>query len=158
MSLSIFDNQKEHLKISDNMKIFKLLITVLIFSSACRAFNESSDQPKLDSVRWQLLAMNKQAADLGDKAFIMLNDKDRKMTGKAACNSIFASYEINGNKINFGNIGSTMIYCEGLMDQESQIVTNLQKVKRFEIKYGLLYLYSSDDLLLTFKKVNTDNN
>jgi heat shock protein HslJ len=141
------------------MKPFKLLIGSLIFLSACRTFNESGDQPKLDGTRWQLLAMNQKAMDLGDKAFITFDDQTRKMTGKAACNSIFADYEVSGgNKIHFGNIGSTKMYCEGLMDQENQIVTDLSKVQHFEIKYGLLYMHGSDnELLLTYKKVDTSN-
>jgi len=134
------------------MKAFKIIITGLLFFSGCRAFNESSDQPKLDEVQWQLLAMNKKPADMGDKAFIRFNGKDQKITGKAACNSIFADYKLSGNKLSFEAIGSTKMYCEGLMGQENQIVTDLQKVNRFEIKYGLLYMYGSDDLLLTFKK------
>lgn len=140
------------------MKTFKVIIIALFFLSGCRAFNESSDQPKLDNVQWQLLAMDQKPADLGDKAFITFDDKDRKMTGKAACNSIFADYELLArNKLRFASIGSTKMYCEGLMDQENKIVTDLQKVRRFEIKYGLLYLYGSDDLLLTYKKVDVGN-
>jgi len=140
------------------MKTFKIIITSLLLFSGCRAFNESADQPKLDEAQWQLLAMNQKPADLGDKAFVRFDDKDRKITGKAGCNSIFADYELlAGNKIRFGIIGSTKMYCEGLMDQENQIVTNLEKTRRFEIKYGLLYLYGSDDLLLTFKKVDAGN-
>ncbi|HCN83376.1 MAG TPA: hypothetical protein DIT07_07100 [Sphingobacteriaceae bacterium] len=138
------------------MKAFRIIILSLLFFSGCRAFNESADQPELADVQWQLLAMNQKPADLGNKAFIRFNDKDRKIAGKAACNSIFADYELTGNKLSFADIGSTKMYCEGLMDQENQIITNLEKTRRFEIKYGLLYLYGSDDLLLTFKKVNTD--
>ena len=46
----------------------------------------------------------------------------------------------------------TKMFCDGLMDKENQILGNLQKVNRFEIRYGLLYLYNSNDLLLTYKK------
>lgn len=137
------------------MKAFKMIAISFLFLSGCRAFNENADQPELADVQWQLLAMNQKAADLGNKAFIRFNDKDRKISGKAACNSIFADYELTGSKLSFSGIGSTKMYCEGLMDQENQIITDLEKTRRYEIKYGLLYLYGSDDLLLTFKKVNT---
>jgi heat shock protein HslJ len=141
------------------MKTFRIFIIGLIFFSGCRAFNESSDQPKLGDGQWQLLAMDQKASDLGDKAFIKFDEKEQKMSGKAACNSIFAEYELlPRNKIRFGNIGSTKMYCEGLMGDENQIVTDLQKVRSYEIKYGLLYLHGSDnELLLSFKKVDTDN-
>jgi heat shock protein HslJ len=138
------------------MKVLRIIAISFLFFSGCRAFNESTDQPELTDAQWQLLAMNQKAADLGNKAFIRFSDKDRKIAGKAACNSIFADYELTGNKLSFSGIGSTKMYCEGLMDQENQIITNLEKTKRYEIKYGLLYLYGSDDLLLTFKKVNTN--
>lgn len=137
------------------MKGFKLIIITLLFLSACRAFNEGNDQPQLGDAQWQLMAMNQKPADLGNKAFINFDQKERKISGKAGCNSIFAEYEIIGNKISFEGIGSTKMYCEGLMDQENQIISNLEKVRRYEIKYGLLYLYGSEELLLTFKKINT---
>ncbi len=139
------------------MKKFRIIILGLLVFSGCRAFNEGSDQPQLADVQWQLMAINQKAVtDLGSKAFIRFDNKDLKIAGKAACNSIFADYELTGNKLSFAGIGSTKMYCEGLMDQENQIITNLEKVRRYEIKYGLLYLYGSDDLLLTYKKVNTD--
>lgn len=138
------------------MKKFRIIILGLLVLAGCRAFNESSDQPQLADVQWQLMALNQKPSDLGNKAFIRFNNKDLKIAGKAACNSIFADYELNGNKLSFAGIGSTKMYCEGLMDQENQIISNLEKVRRYEIKYGLLYLYGSDDLLLTYKKVKTD--
>jgi heat shock protein HslJ len=137
------------------MKPYKLLIAVLVILSSCRAMTGSSDDIKLEGTNWQLIAMDKKPSDLGDRATIMFNEKDMKIAGKAACNSIFGGYELNRNNISFTGIGSTKMFCDGMMDKENQIVTNLQKIKKFEIKYGLLYLYGSDnELLLTYKKVN----
>jgi heat shock protein HslJ len=134
------------------MKALIIIISSILLLGGCRAFNESSDQPKIDENSWQLLAIGQRPADLGDKAFITFDAKESKIAGKAGCNSIFAEYELTANtRLRFSGIGATKMYCEGLMDQENQILTNLEKVRRFEIKYGLLYLYG-DELLLTFKK------
>lgn len=131
-------------------KLRFLLPAFIVFAAACKALNQSADQPKLEETHWKLIAMDQKPVDLGDKAFIEF--KADRASGKAACNSFSAEYELTNSKIAFDKIISTKMYCDGLMDQESKILANLQKVKRYEIRYGMLYLYGADNLLLTFKK------
>jgi heat shock protein HslJ len=138
------------------MKFFIFVISGLLFLPGCRVFTESSEMPTLGDNQWQLIAMDQKPVNLGSNAYIKFNEKDLKVGGKAACNTFFADFERSGDKISFSIVGSTKMYCEGLMEVEGQIITNLQKVKRYEVKYGLLYLFGSDDLLLTFKKVNVN--
>lgn len=45
------------------------------------------------------------------------------------CNGGFGSYEINDNKISFGQMGSTMMYCEG--SQESDFTKSLLQVSSY---------------------------
>ncbi len=138
------------------MKFFIFVISGLLFLSGCRVFTESPEMPTLGDNQWQLIAMDQKPVNLGNNAYIKFNEKDLKVGGKAACNTFLADFERSGDKISFSTVGSTKMYCEGLMEEEGQIITNLQKVKRYEVKYGLLYLFGSDDLLLTFKKVNVN--
>ena len=56
------------------------------------------------------------------------------------------------NQLVFQEITSTKMYCEGVMDLENKMITNLQNTKRFEIKNGMLYLLNSDEVILSFKK------
>ena len=108
---------------------------------------------KLDGQHWELTAINQRPVNSGGKAYLEFDEKDLKVKGKAFCNSVSGDYELMGkDQLTFQEVVSTKMFCDGLMDQENQMVTNLQNVRRYEIKNGMLYLYSTDQLLLTFKK------
>ncbi|TZF81465.1 META domain-containing protein [Pedobacter sp. BS3] len=133
------------------MKYILSAIALLLSVSACKTLTQSSDQPALENTHWKLIALDQKPVDFGDNAFLELKDGD-KISGKAACNSFFGEYEARSKSIKFSKIGSTKMFCNNLMDQENLILTNLQKANRYEIRYGMLYLYDSNMLLMTFKK------
>jgi len=130
---------------------FPLLIAVILLSS-CTALQPSADLPKLGESIWNLTAIEQKPANFGDRAFIKFDEKENKVSGKALCNSFFSEYEMIKQKITFPEIGSTKMYCEGMMDEENKIITNLQKTTRYEVKADFLYLYSQEHLVLTFKR------
>lgn len=120
---------------------------------SCAALNQEGDRPDLGGIKWTLSAIVQKNYNLGDKTIIQFDTKDSKVTGKAACNGFSADYEtLTDNRIHFLDIISTKMYCEGIMDIENQMLTNLRKVKRYEIKADKLYLYGEAELLLTFKR------
>ncbi len=132
------------------MKLTHLIAGACILFSSCRALTASSDQPEFAGTHWKLIAMNQKAIQPTDQAFIEFSGD--KASGKSACNSFTATVEQKRNKLSFTGFTSTKMFCDGLMDEENTILTNLQKVNRFEIRYGLLYLYESNNLVLTYKK------
>ena len=54
---------------------------------------------------------------------------ETRITGSAGCNRYFASYEIRGTAITFGQAGSTLMYCTGtgVMEQESTYLMLLSR-------------------------------
>jgi heat shock protein HslJ len=62
------------------------------------------------------------------------------VTGNASCNSYFASYQLNGDKLTTGNAGSTLMACltSGVMVQETAYLEALQQAASFQIKAGQL--------------------
>lgn len=111
-----------------------------------------SDLPKLGESVWNLTSILKRPVNYGDRAFLKFDEKENKISGRAACNSFFAEYEMIGQKISFARVGSTKMYCEGIMDDENRIISELQKVTRYEVKANVLYLYAGDTLALTYKR------
>lgn len=131
----------------------KYLLSISIFLfTACTALQPDSDIPKLGESAWNLIAINQKPVNFGERAFIKFDEKESKLSGKALCNSFFSEYEMIKQKITFSDIGSTKMYCEGMMDEENQIITNLQKTTRYEVKSDFLYFYSGERLVLTFKR------
>lgn len=126
---------------------------MMICLNSCSIFKGGNDLVKLEGTTWTLTAIEGKPVDGDSRAFLKFNDKETRVSGKAFCNSVSGEYErIAEDQLTFGALVSTKMYCEGVMDLENQMVTNLQNVRRFEIKSGMLYLYSTDLLLLTFKK------
>ncbi len=133
------------------MKRYLLLICIASLT-ACNAMKPTSDIPKLGESNWRLIAIEQKPVNFGDRAFLKFDEKENKISGKAVCNSFFAEYEMIGQKITFSGLGSTKMYCEGIMDDENQIITHLQKTSKYEVKADMLYLYAGDKLGLTFRR------
>ena len=135
------------------MNKFLLFIPVIVFFLACNALRPENVPLKLDGPEWKLTAINHKVVSPVGRAYLVFDGEDLEVKGKAFCNSISADYERMGDdQITFQEITSTKMYCDGVMDLENQMVTNLRNVKRFEIRNGMLYLSDSDKVLLTFKK------
>ena len=135
------------------MKLFLLIITALFVASACNIIKPETSPVKLDGPEWKLTAIGKKVVNPDGRAFLKFNEEDREVSGKAFCNSLSADFETMGdNQVTFQDVVSTKMYCEGVMDLEGQMLTNLKEVKTYEIRNGMLYLSSSDEVLLTFKK------
>jgi len=119
---------------------------------SCSALQPTADLPKLGSSNWKLVSIEHKPVNYGDRAFLKFDEKESKVSGKAVCNSFSSGYEMIGKKITFDAIGSTKMYCEGIMNDEHQIISQLQKTSRYEVKSDMLYFYSGEKLVLTFKR------
>ncbi|MCJ8167985.1 META domain-containing protein [Atopomonas sediminilitoris] len=69
--------------------------------------------------------------------------EEGRAVGSAGCNRWFAPYTLEGDKISFGPVGSTMMACsEALMEQEQRFLKALHSVKQWQLR-------SSGELVLT---------
>lgn len=135
------------------MKLFILSILTLSIFAGCNAIKPENKTLGLDGPEWKLTAINHKPVVANGRAFLKFDGDDLEVKGKAFCNTITADYERMGdNQVTFQEITSTKMYCDGVMDLENQMITNLRNVKRFEIRNGMLYLSDSDNVILTFKK------
>lgn len=137
------------------MQILKVSVLItLVFCCSCKALNSTNDSQVLgDNTRWMLTAIEQKSLNLSEQAYLQFNTKEYTISGKAACNTFSAEYEmLTGNRITVSDIISTKMYCEGAMDEENQILTNLRDVIRYEIKADKLYLFGDEGLLLTFER------
>jgi heat shock protein HslJ len=135
------------------MKILQLTaILILGIFSGCSIVNQASDHVNLGDSEWKLVSIEQTPTNLGENAIIKFNEKESKVSGIAACNSFGANYEMIRQAIKFESLITTKKFCEEKMDEENQIITNLQNVTRYEVKSNILYFYSQDKLMLTYKR------
>jgi heat shock protein HslJ len=136
------------------MKIPQLIaaLFLLILSSSCSIMNQKADYVNLGESQWTLMSIQGSPISLGGDAVLSFDEKESTISGVAACNSFTAEYEMMRKAVKFLSIVSTKKYCEGRMDEENKIISNLQLVTRYDVKANMLYLYSQDQLLLTYKR------
>ncbi len=131
--------------------IFTIVFMGLAFLSGCSIINQQADRENLGDDDWNLVSIDKVPLSISN-ATLRFDQKEDRVSGVAACNNFTADYEMMRNALKFEDIVTTKKFCEELMDEENQIITNLQNVKRFEVKANMLYLYSADKLLLVYKR------
>jgi ABC-type amino acid transport substrate-binding protein len=63
--------------------------------------------------------------------------------GSAGCNSYTSDYTVDGDSLSIGQAASTMMFCEGLMDQETAFLAALQSASGFELGTGQLQILNA---------------
>ena len=69
---------------------------------------------------------------------------DGQVHGSAGCNSYFGSYSIDGSSLITSPIGSTEMWCEGRMDQESAFLQMLQTATDLTVIENALTIHTPD--------------
>ena len=97
----------------------------------------------LEGQTWKLVsyvdAGGVQKTPLENTTVTAIFDKGQ-VTGNASCNSYFAPYQQDGDKLTISNAGSTMMAClaPGVMIQEAAYLEALQRAATFKINAGQL--------------------
>jgi len=79
--------------------------------------------------------------------------EDGQVAGSAGCNNYFASYATDGEAIEIGPAGSTLMFCEqpeGTMDQEQAYLALLQSADTWDVSGDTLTLSSGGTVVLTY--------
>lgn len=133
-------------------KLLTAFLIMAIFLSACTVAGETPSLVLNDS-HWVLDQVNGQAV-IADTLPTLSFNEDQQVTGNASCNNFFGNYSLDGNKLSFGPLGSTEMFCtgpDGLMDQESAYLAALESATGYRTEEGkLLLLDASDNTVLIF--------
>ncbi len=92
--------------------------------------------------------------DYEDKATIIFNIQERRVSGNAGCNSFFADIKsIDNDKLELSSIGSTKRLCKD-MNLEHSVLRAINQVEKFEINQDkeLLLKDSQKKVLLKLKQ------
>ena len=99
-------------------KTFLLAITLFILAACSSASADITGE-------WRLISYG----DAGNTTPAIPNvdtsikfDSNGQITGNVGCNSFGGNYEVNGDKITFSSIMSTLMYCEETSSQEQAVL------------------------------------
>jgi len=123
-------------------KIYFLLIAFVLLLSAC-----SGNSASLEG-EWTLISYG----DTTNPTPALPNIEtsinfgaDGQFGGSVGCNSFGAGYQVSGNQITFEPVYSTLMFCEGTMDQETVFLNILSEQKlNFELSGNQLTLTTQD--------------
>lgn len=76
--------------------------------------------------------------------------------GIAGCNTYFGSYQVEGDDLAIGQLGSTLMFCEqpqGIMDQEFAYFGLLESATRFAVDGRQLKLIADDAVIVVYDRV-----
>jgi len=134
-----------------NMKYPALLFTLLalFFLTACGG--SGGEALDLDGTEWGLFEMNGEA--IPEDVEITIAFSEGQINGQSACNRYFAGYTQEGTTLTFDQAGSSQMYCEGLMDYETEYLQTLSEVKSFELSGDTMTMKNkSGEAILVFTK------
>lgn len=112
---------------------------------------ESNSSIKLAGNQWIIEAFNspQRAVDFKN-CYFTIDEKTASFYGSDGCNSFGGKVKIDGNKISFTEIMSTLKACEN-MQQGEVFLKNLEEIDSYKIEGGELFLYKKDVLIMTME-------
>ena len=101
---------------------------------------------QLPGSKWvlQSLLVDGQQVSIPANVKVTIEFEGNMTRGNGPCNRYFGSYEVKGNVISFGPIGSTKMFCQEVMELESEYFSALGKVGTISGTSNSLQLSSKD--------------
>ena len=134
-------------------QIAHLILCACLFGlPACQAggggqgFDPASSKPSatLENTRWKLLEVGGKPAVVhphAPEASITLMVAEHRVQGSSGCNNLMGGYELDGDRLKFGQVAMTRKACIGpLGDQEMAFTQAINQTARWEIQGETLQL------------------
>ncbi len=119
------------------LKPFTLIALALL--AACTTAGAAG--PGIANSKWRFVAIDGQKP-VSSKAELTI-DKDR-IGANVGCNGMGGDLQVKGGKLVIGAVVSTMMYCDGLMDQERAVSELLTADPAYRIEGDRLSLTGGD--------------
>lgn len=154
----VMDYEAEYLQAFSNVKSFRLENEVLSLLDESGAvllvFGKPQPAPVLDGSSWKAIQVGDTLVP--DYVEVSLNFAEGQVTGKAACNSYFASYTQQEAQLSIEAPGATEMYCMDeanlIMPLEQAFLSSLPLVRSFAIQMGGLVLLDESGTALMYLK------
>jgi heat shock protein HslJ len=124
------------------MKKYVFALLALLILTACAGENTASVEGTWKLVSYGDPANPTPAAPDIDTS---IEFKDGQVTGNVGCNGFGGKYEVDGNKITFSEVASTLMFCEGPAgDQEFGTLAVLRESATYVLDGDMLTITSGD--------------
>ena len=135
----------------------KLDTKTMQFGEVVQNFEGEADPARmtLDMKAWDWIKTTyKNSAEIKPnvgKSFTLTFKNDKTFSATTDCNNVGGEYIVNGNKITFDKIMTTLMYCDG--SQENDFIKSLNETQSytFTSKGELIFKLKTDDGLAVFR-------
>jgi len=120
-----------------------LKVMKFIELSAASTCPSNAQPATLEDTTWSLVELNGKAIEQpkeGQGAHFVLMSKDKRVAGSGGCNRVFGGYTLDGDKLTFSKMASTMMMCEDTMELEQRFLKMLDTVAHWSIAGDMLVL------------------
>jgi heat shock protein HslJ len=125
------------------LSFFTLLVLAGIILSACSG---ATSAPLTGT--WKLVSYGSSASltPTADVDTSIIFDEDGRISGNVGCNDSGGEYKVDGDKITFESISSTLMMCAdtAIGDQETAVLSTLTETVTFVVDGNTLTLRSAD--------------
>ena len=128
------------------------VLCTLIFYG-CSSSGSPGDKSSLTGTEWVMFEMKgiKYEPPGDEKVTITFDGTEKRIQGKAPCNTYGSTYEKSGNKLSIGSVFSTEMACDNLKT-ETDYYKLLTEVVSHRISGDKLYLFdSTNTIILRFR-------
>lgn len=90
----------------------------------------------LQETYWKLTQLGNAAVTASEhqrEAHLILHKDNTRLSGSGGCNRLLGGYTLEGDRLSFGNVGSTMMACVDGMEQEQRFLAALKDATRWRI-------------------------
>lgn len=108
---------------------------------------ETCGNPRVDSpfhdTYWKLVRLGETpvpAAEKQREPHLIFASHEPHVSGSGGCNRVMGGFELDGDKLRFGHLASTMMACPTGMEQEQRFLQSLEQVERYRISGSHLEL------------------
>jgi len=118
----------------------------------------SAEVPGPEGTEWRLVRFSEAFPPVGAQPTLRLDPFEKRATGFAGCNRYFATYELSGTALRFGQIGATRKACEGTANAiETAYLEALARTRSWRIEHGELLLADGSDIFARFSAATSPN-
>jgi len=126
---------------------------LFVFGAAAGVFAQSAS---LTGKSWSLTEINGKAVS-GSNAFLEFTDAAKRVSGNASCNRFFGGARVGSRSMRFSGMGSTRMFCSGLMEAEEEFLDAMKRVTRYRIRGSILTIYAGTKAVLKFDSMKHDD-
>jgi copper homeostasis protein (lipoprotein) len=105
---------------------------------------------ELENTYWKLVEVGGiavEAPEEGREAHFILRPAEKHVSGNTGCNQINGGYSLEGERLEFGPLATTLRACPDEPDIENAFLAALESVSRYELYGERLDLYSGSELV-----------